>query len=94
MKYRLHFLHCSLPSEIARSGVAQNGHMSSLDKLLGSSRSSNLDFEPSRVGKDSECLLLYKAKMMAATVAADMPIVISGQTLAQTFDTYACMKGL
>jgi hypothetical protein len=94
LKYRLHFLHCSLSSEIGLRGVAQKGHMSSLAKLLGSSTSSSLDFEPSRAGKDSECLLPYKANATTATIATDTPIVISGQMLAQTFDTYVCMKGL
>src|SRR3989454_12693238 len=87
LKYLRHFRHCSLPSEIGLRGVSQKGHTSSLAKLPGSSRSSNLDFEPSRTAKDSECLLPYKAKMATKTVAADMPIVISGQMVAQTFDT-------
>jgi len=32
--------------------------------------------------------------MTTATIATEIPIVISGQIAAQTFDTYVCMKGL
>ena len=54
LKYLRHFRHCSLPSEIGLRGVSQKGHTSSLAKLLGPSRSSNLVLEPRRAVRDSE----------------------------------------
>jgi len=57
LKYLRHFRHCSLPSEIGLRGVSQKGHTSSLAKLLGPSRSSNLDLEPSRAVRGSESLI-------------------------------------
>jgi hypothetical protein len=68
--------------------------MSSLAKLLAPSRPSIIGLEPRLPTKEFDSLVLWNAKTITATIAADVPPAISGQTDAQTFDTYACMNGL
>jgi hypothetical protein len=94
LKYLRHFRHCSLPSEIGFRGVSQKGHTSSLARFLAPSKSSKVDLEPKPLARESDCRLLYSAKITTARIPIDIPAVVSGQIDAQTFDTYACMNGL